>query len=82
MPLYEIATTGELVSRSEDYVRAFPEGSFVLVEDESPVEKRLRLRKEALENKVDIDDDTEESNPPDLTVLGDSIEKEGTEYAY
>lgn len=60
MPLYKARSTGELVSRSEDYVSAFPAGTFTLVKNESPTEAKERERQEALEKKVDIEDDAVE----------------------
>lgn len=57
MPLYKARSTGELVSRSEDYVSAFPAGTFALVKNEPPTEAKERQRQEAPENKVDIEND-------------------------
>lgn len=59
MPLYKLRSTGAVVSRSEDYVSAFPVGTFTLVKEESVSEKRERERLEALEHKVDTEDPIE-----------------------
>lgn len=64
MPIYK-TPNGDLVSRTERYVSVFPPESFVLVEGaETNEERRERERQEALELKVDIEDEPPADNAP------------------
>lgn len=59
MPLYRNTRTGKEKVADDDYVSAFPAGTWEKLADESPgeIEKRkLREQEEAIRNKVELED--------------------------
>jgi hypothetical protein len=64
MPVYRHTVTGGEEELSEDYVSAFPSTTFEKIADEGPNEKRERELLEAIENKVDVEEDDEVTPAP------------------
>lgn len=63
MPLYKNVKTGQERTVSDDYVSAFPAGTWEKLADEAPgeaVERRLREQEEAVRNKVELVEDEDE----------------------
>jgi hypothetical protein len=64
VPIYKHRETGNTAELSRDYVKAFPEGVWTLVEEEGPNERSDRELREALENKVTVENaDGTEAKP-------------------
>lgn len=74
MPVYKNAQTGQEAELTSDYVSVFAEGTWTKVADEGPNEKADRELREAIANKVEIDDSDYE--PPPMTVDQKLLDKE------
>lgn len=71
MPVYRHTITDEEMELSEDYVSAFPSTTFEKIADEGPREKQDRELREAIANKVDVEDD--DGNALDLDGDGNLV---------
>lgn len=74
MPVYKNSQTGQEAELTSDYVSVFAAGTWEKVADESPSEKADRELREAIANKVEIDDSDYE--PPPATVDEKLLDKE------
>lgn len=57
MPVFKHSVTGDETELSRDYAAAFPAGTWTLVEEVGPREQADRELKEALDNKVTVEDE-------------------------
>jgi hypothetical protein len=62
MPVWKHSITGQEAELTSDYVSVFAEGTWTKVADEGPVERSDRELREAIANKVEI----EEAEPVEL----------------
>jgi hypothetical protein len=60
MPLFRHTLTGNEQTLSQEEADVYPSGTWKKLADESPVEKRDRELREALENKVELVTDDDE----------------------
>lgn len=74
MPVFRHEQTGQEAELTSDYVSVFAEGTWTKVADEGPNEKADRELREAIANKVEIDDSDYE--PPAMTVDEKLLDKE------